>query len=126
MSYKILVADPIGNTNASEVVLEGSYIQILCTVNYTGTWLPEIKCNKSRPNGQGINANTSYSNNRMPSIITQLNSDDNGVTFTCNMTFKPISTNNRSTKEVNQDNSVPDYYHSWKFTANVRPRPTGE
>src|SRR6218665_272308 len=124
MSYNISVADPICNTNASEVVVEGSYIQILCTVNYTGTWLPEIKCNKS--NGQDIDANTSYSNNRIPSIITQLNSDDNGVTFTCNMTFKPISTNNRTTKEVNQDNSVPGYHHSWKFTANVRPRPTGE
>lgn len=75
-----------------------------------------MKCNKS--NGRNIDANAS-SVTGMSSLIMQLTSADNGVIFTCKITFKPMSTNNIHNKEVNQDNSIPDYHYSWKFTANV-------
>ena len=96
--------------------MEGSYIQIFCAVNNTGNWLPEMRCNKS--NGRNIDGNTSYATG-MSSVITQLTLDDNAVTFTCKMTFNPTKTYNRTTKELNLDNSVPDYHHSWKVTVNV-------
>lgn len=117
-----IVANPVCSTNASTVIVEGYYIQIVCTINYTGNWLLAMDCSKS--SGQSIEANINYTRNSMyvpwtSSLITQLSLNDNGVTFMCTTTFKPKPTNKGTADEVVQANNVPDYHHTWNFTACV-------
>ncbi len=91
VSKRFAASDPVCETNASDSkddYVEGDYIEMTCTVNYTGNWIPVMEW--TRTGGQGIDdhiINTNTSTTVTSSLITQLRSSDNGVTFTCKTTF---------------------------------------
>jgi len=55
------------------------------------------------------------------SIAMQLNSSDNGFTFTCKTSFKPTSTKTRIILRPGEScaTNVPGYLHVWNFTTIV-------
>ncbi len=80
------------SSNVSEVTMEGSYIRMCCTVNYTGNWTPDLEWSTS--NGQTIDANFVYMNTSSTvssSVTIQLDSSDDGVTFKCTTSLKPMT-----------------------------------
>lgn len=123
--YLLAASGPVCKTNASASnggIEEGDYIQMWCTVNYTGNWIPVMEWTRS--NGQTEDSNITYSYTATTvtsSLITQLNSSDNGVTITCKTSFKPTSTMTSSTRRQGEGHAtnVPNYQHLWSFTTNV-------
>ena len=118
-------SDPVCDTNASnDCVVEGDYIQMWCTVNYTGNWIlvMEWTLNGQIPDRPTHNT---YQPRRVTSSLTkQLVSSDNGVTFafTCKMSLNPNSSNNlRVPAQVYRTmaTNIPYYQHSWNYTPNV-------
>lgn len=93
-----------------------------CEVNYTGNWIPIMEW--TRTDGKTIDADIVYINTSTTvtsSLITQLSSSDNGVTFTCKTTFNVTSTKIsiiRRPGEIMAPN-VPSYQQTWNFTVNM-------
>lgn len=97
--YQISATDPFCKTNVRALqggILEGDYIQMCIT--YT---------------------NTAYA--ATSSLMRQLTSSDNGVTFICKTSFKPTSTKFSITSRLGEGHAtnVPHYQHLWNSTPSV-------
>ena len=116
-------SDPVCRTNASNGgVVEGDYIQMWCRVNYTGNWILVMEWTINRQKPDRPTHNTYGSRRVTSSLIKQLASNDNGITFTCKMSLNPNVTNNLHVPaQVGKTmaTNIPYYQHSWNYTANV-------
>ena len=94
-----------------------------CTVNYTGNWIPDLEWPSS--NGRTIDAYmyfvyTNTSTTVLSSITMQLDSSDDGVTFTCKISFRPITTINKTTiPGESLATNIPLYQYVWSVKLNV-------
>lgn len=102
-------------------LVEGDYIQMWCTFAYAENWSLAMEC--TRNNEQTVDADirsTFESRKVVSSIIIQLASSDNGVTFTCKTSLSQNTTSSSPAKggETHATN-IPHYRHSWNYTVNV-------
>lgn len=114
-----LESHPSCSTNASSADYKGRIGDILrlnCTVGYTGNWSPYMVW--SRNDGINITAMSKViqNNTSITSTLTlSMNSDDNGVTFTCKTAF----THSTEIETKLQARKMPKYQFVWNFTADV-------
>src|SRR6218665_864618 len=95
--------------------MRNGYLCMRCSIVYAGTMYPIFRWTKD--NTQVISAvNTSTSNHgtllmtTTSLVIWQLDSDDNGVKFKCDIIFQLPN---------NSEGKVPEYKFTWNYTANV-------
>lgn len=115
-------SDPLCGTNVSKGgLVEGDSIQMWCTFTYAENWSLVMKC--TRNNEQTVDADirsTLESRKVVSSIIIQLASSDNGVTFTCKTSLCQNTTNSSPAKgDETHATNIPHYQHSWNYTVNV-------
>lgn len=118
-------AHPVCGTNASESnggIMEGDYIQMWCTVNYSGNWIAVIdwtKNDRQMTDTDSIYTNTSTTVTSL--LTTQLSSSDNIVTFTCKTTFNETLPKFKTTLKPDDvvATNVPGYQFSCNATTNV-------
>lgn len=105
--------------------MEGDYIQLWCTIEYNGNWLPVTEQNRSgnrKTDSASSSISTSLTSTTItPSIRIQLTSSDNGVTITWKTSFKPTSTMRSTTRKPGEAVAVnvPQYQHLWDIKTSV-------
>src|SRR6218665_1515159 len=88
-------SEPVCGTNASKSsFLEGDFIHMWCKVNYSGNYILDMEW--TRNDGQTVdtyNTRSSLESRKVTSsLIKELASSDNNVTFTSKMSLNPNST----------------------------------
>lgn len=103
--------------------MDGDYIQLWCTYNYSGNWMPVMRC--TRCDGLNADADIQYPYDPIKatsSLITQLTVHENGAkcTFTCKMSLMPTASENIP-EESNKARvfNIPYYKYLWNYTATV-------
>lgn len=116
--YVLLNSFPECSTNTSsadEGVIGKGYLWLWCRIIYIGSMIPIFSWTKANTQDAIVTDTTTSDNSSLPftitsSIIVQLNPDDNGVTFTCKITFQLPN---------NAEGNTPDYEYTWKYTTSV-------
>ena len=98
---------------AQNTVTEYPHLSIWCSISYTGNGIPVFSWTKSNTDKNITVYATTSVTSQVPftstSLITQqLQVNDSGITFYCQITFK--------TSNAFQENPVDAYEYMWNFT----------
>ena len=116
-------SDPQCNTNISVkngTVEEFDYIELRCTVNFSGHWNPSMQWSKGgkafKSRSVVVNINSSQDVQQLTSVIHfQIKAEDNDAVITCTTLFIETTENIDKTSATN----VPEYLFSRNTTLDV-------
>ena len=95
--------------------MENDYLWMSCCIVYTGDMIPILSWTTDKADNTIASDTSTADNRKLPmttnsSIIRQLGSGDNGVTFKCNIRFRLSS---------NSEGNPPEYEYTWNYTIRV-------